>query len=279
MAAKVVNSWSFLGAALEAAIHQIISRPHRSWVEETELRRPGQPIPMSSGVVRELGRPGPRVLHGAGRTALPSLPARLRVSRPEETLDTPENRFIKFVLLQWQELVAGVERALVAEKPTAPVQRGLREVRAVLEKLDELLASDLFFDVGRLSHIPASSQVLQKRAGYRDIYRAYIQSEAAAQLTWEGGADVYGAGKRDIAALYEYWVFLQLVKVMERLCGREFDRSQLFERRADGMGVGLRRGTCPRAEGEYRTFGASASCEALVQPDLWTPCRKSFFLE
>jgi len=177
------------------------------------------------------------------------------VTRTEETLDTPENRFVKFVFVQWQEFVAQVEGALVREKPTAPVQRGLREVRAVLERLDEVLASDLFFDVGHFTHFPASSQVLQKRAGYRDIYRAYLQSEAAAQLTWDGGEDVYGAGQRDVAALYEYWVFLQLVKVMEMLCGREFDRSRLFERRVDGMGVALRRGRARALKGSVSRFG------------------------
>lgn len=252
----------FSGPTFEAALHQVMSDPHRAWVEETELRRPGQPVPMSSRVAREVGRPGPRVpLPPGSLSVVPSLPEQLRVVRTEETLDTPENRFLKFVFLQWQEFVAQVEGALLREGPAAPVHRGLREVRAVLDRLDELLASDLFFDVGPLGQLPAGSQVLQKRAGYRDIYRAYLQSEAAARLTWDGGEDVYGAGQRDVAALYEYWVFLQLLKVMERLCGREFDRSQLFERRADGMGVGLKRGQARTLKGSVSRLGRQLRVE------------------
>jgi len=254
----------FSGPTFEASLHQILSNPHRAWVEETELRRPGQPVPMSSRVAREVGRPGPRVpLPVGSMSVVPSLPTHLRVTRTDETLDTPENRFLKFVFLQWREFVNQVEEALDREGSAAPARRGLREVRAVLDRLDELLASDLFFDVGRLSQFPAGSQVLQKRAGYRDIYRAYLQSEAAAQLTWEGGQDVYGAGQRDVAALYEYWVFLQLVKVMERLCGREFDRSQLFERGTDGMGVALKRGRSHPLKGSVSRLGRR------LQLELW----------
>jgi len=32
----------------------------------------------------------------------------------------------------------------------------------------------------------------------------------ASKLSWQGGDDVYGAGQRDVATLYEYWAFLSL---------------------------------------------------------------------
>ncbi|HEY8346163.1 MAG TPA: DUF2357 domain-containing protein, partial [Symbiobacteriaceae bacterium] len=252
----------FSGEAFESAVQQILMRPHRAWVEETEFRRPGQPIPMSSRVARELGRPGPRVLWNTV-LSVDSLPARLEVVRTEETLDTPENRFIKFALETWRDFVEDVEQALLREDRNSPVERGLLEVRAVLQRLTELLSAPLFHEVGRLTYFPAGSQVLQKRAGYRDLFRAYLQFEAAARLTWDGGEDVYSAGKRDVAVLYEYWVFLQLVKVMEKLCGRRFDRGQLLEIRRDGMGVSLRRGKALCLKGTVTRYGRT------MQVELW----------
>jgi len=254
--------WLFSGEAFEAAVLQILAHPHRAWVEELEYRRPGQAIPLSARVAQRLCRPGPQVTCESG-LPLPALPQSIAVPRTEETLDTPENRFIKFVLLRWQSFTEEVEQALRREPVTAPVQRGLREVQAVQERLHTILAAGLFREVGDLTFIPAGSQVLQKRAGYRDLYRAFLQFESAALLTWDGGEDVYGAGKRDVATLYEYWVFLQLVKVMERLCGRQFGLSQLIEVRPDGMGVALRRGRSRQLKGQVNRLGRT------LQVELW----------
>lgn len=254
--------WLFSGEAFEAAIQQVVTQPHRVWVEEVELRNPGQAIRMSARMARELSRPGP---HVPCKTVfpLPALPKQIPVPRTEATVDTPENRFIKFILKRWQNFTQEVERALLCEPTSAPVQRGLREVQTVGERLETILSAGMFQEVGDLTFIPSGSQVLQKRSGYRDLYRAYLQFEAAAVLTWDGGADVYGAGKRDVATLYEYWVFLQLVKVMERLCGREFNLSQLIEIRPDGLGVSLRRGRSQVLKGKVHRLGRT------LQVELW----------
>jgi len=254
--------WLFSGEAFEAAIQQVLSYPHRAWTEETEYRKPGQLIRMSARVTQALSRPGPRVVCETN-LPLPLLPKEIGVPRTEATLDTPENRFIKFVLLRWQDFTQEVERALLNESATAPVQRGLREVQAVHERLQTVLSAALFREVGDLDYVPSGSQVLQKRSGYRDLYRAFLQFEAAALLTWDGGEDVYGAGKRDVATLYEYWVFLQLIKVMERLCGREVDLSQLIEIRPDGMGIALRRGKARALKGQVSRLGRT------LQVELW----------
>ena len=84
--------------------------------------------------------------------------------------------------------------------------------------------------------------MLQKREGYREILRAYIQFEVASKLAWSGGEDVYGAGQRDVATLYEYWVFLKLAQVISDLCDAKFDFSSLIEVQKDGLNVSLRRG-------------------------------------
>lgn len=252
--------WLFSGEAFEAAILQILSHPHRAWKEETEYRLPGQPIPMSARAVQRLSRPGPHVTCDTC-SPVPALPKHVAVPRTEETLDSLENRFIKFVLIRWQSFTQEVEQALLREPATAPVQRGLREVQAIHERLHTILSAGLFREVSDITFLPTGSQVLQKRGGYRDLYRAYLQFEAAALLTWDGGEDVYSAGKRGVAALYEYWVFLQLVKVMAHLCGDEFDLCQLIEIRPDGMGLALRRGRSRQLKGRINRLGRTLDIE------------------
>lgn len=247
------------GETFEAAVHQILARPHRAWVVEAEERRPGQGFPATSAALRQLNRPGRRIEWPGG--ALQTLPVTVAVGRTVDTVDTPENRFVKFVLTYWRDFAVDVADALAREVPGSPVERGLREVEAVISRLDELLASDLFIGVQRMIQFPGGSQVLQKRAGYRDIFRAYVQFETAARLEWDGAEDVYGAGQRDVATLYEYWVFLKLAEVIGRLCGRTVDPGALFEGRPDGLGITLKRGRSNAIRGEIERLGRKLRIE------------------
>lgn len=274
-AATLYQRFAFLksmveSAAFEGAVTQILSHPHREWREEQELRPAGQPIPGGPAVARALTRGGPRVPRGAawqgprpwagepkhaspssgqprglyrGAAALASLPARMPVTRSFETYDTLPNRFVKHVLLQWRNMVAETERALERAGAGAPARRGLTEARGVLAQLDESLAQPLFREVGPLMQSPAGNQVLHKRSGYRDIYRLYVQSEMAAMLAWSGGENVYRAGQKDVAKLYEYWVFIQLARIVSALCREPLPLEQLVEENPDGLDLQLKQGT------------------------------------
>jgi predicted component of viral defense system (DUF524 family) len=251
------------GDAFDASMSQILARPHRIWVEEEEFRKPGQNIRPTSAVARQLAKPGPRIAWQESRLPLgiSSLPVQLSVTRREETLDTPENRFIKFALSLWRSVLSDIAFALGRETPSLPVKRGLREIQEVKEQLDVFLSQELFREVGRLTHFPASSQVLQKKEGYRDLYRIYIQFEAAALLTWQGGDDVYGAGQRDVATLYEFWVFLQLAKLVSGLCQVPFNWEELLQISDDGLSIRLRRGDSRVLSGRLSRLGRGLRVE------------------
>jgi len=169
-AAALYQRFAFLrafltGEVFEAAIGQVLARPHRAWIAEEQLRRPGQGFSAGSALARQIAAPGPRVPWHRSGEWLPStsLPAYLRAVRTEETLDTPENRFVKFVLTRWRDLAAQLGDVLERDAPNAAVQRGRREVKALVDQLDWVLAEDLFREVGTLTHFLAGSQVLQKR--------------------------------------------------------------------------------------------------------------------
>ena len=60
-----------------------------------------------------------------------------------------------------------------------------------------------------------NSPILQRKSGYREILSAWLKFDLAAKLIWQGGEDVYSAGKRDIAVLYEYWLFFTLYDLIK----------------------------------------------------------------
>jgi uncharacterized protein len=227
--------------SFQVALNEIVRRPHVAWEELTEAVRPEQPIRGNGSLVRQLSRPGTRVAWPGG--PMSSIPHRIESIRTEATHDTTPNRFVRFALERWRQVVSEIEQGLLAGAASSPAdRRGLREVAQVLAQLDEVLHHDLFRELGPLSRFPGDDLVLQKREGYRDVFRAYLEFELAAKLSWQGGDSVYGAGQRDVATLYEYWVFLQLAQTVAGQLGGSFDMTKLIELKDDGLNVVLKSG-------------------------------------
>jgi hypothetical protein len=248
------------GEVFEAAVGQVLGRPHRGWSSVHEQRPPGRGVPGGSDVARQIVRAGPRLPSGL---ELPSSwPAHFDVEKQEETLDTPPNRFVKFALERWRDVVVAIMNALRAEQHSSgPVERGIREASLLLLRLEGILYQPLFREVGDLTHFPAGDQVLQKREGYRELLRAYIEFEVASKLAWSGGEEVYGAGQRDVATLYEYWAFFQLVRIVATVCEVPFDLERLVEVRPDGLAIDLHRGRDRVLVGGVSRLGRSLRVE------------------
>jgi predicted component of viral defense system (DUF524 family) len=144
--------------------------------------------------------------------AAPSLPERISLYRNVQTEDTPENRFVKFALQGFSGFLVLMRQRLDAIN--ANDARLRQEISALTGQLDAVLGADVFRGVSPPDMLPLGSPVLQRKEGYREVYQAWLRFDMAARLVWQGGDDVYRAGQRDIATLYEYWVFFKLLEIV-----------------------------------------------------------------
>jgi predicted component of viral defense system (DUF524 family) len=225
-----------------AATQEIISHPHHSWEEEPEVRSPGRGASRLYGGLAQLTRPGQRVRWPVSNVSgLGTLPREIRVVTGASTFDTPPNRFVKFALEQWIGTVVRLQDSIRGQQDKPARDRGLRETEETLRDLEEIRSAPLFREVTALDQLPSSNQVLQRREGYREVAEAYWQSEAAAQLCWSGGEDVYGAGQRDVATLYEFWCFIQVLEAVKSLC-TELDLRPLLRETEEEVDLVLRAG-------------------------------------
>lgn len=240
------QQFAFLHARLmgpgERDLALVLNRPHRAWFDHEEQHLPGTPMRGGSRNMRALTRSGPRV-RAPVRSGIASLPVRLAVTRSEETLDTEPNRFVTFALRRWRELALNVHTLLTAQgQLTGPISRGLDAASEVIAVIDRTLSAPMFRSVGRLGSFPTGNQVLQKRAGYRELLRTFVLTEMGAQLALDWDLDdAFAASQRNVATLYEYWAFLQLAKSVGRVCGADLS-ALVMERSSDGMSLGFPRG-------------------------------------
>ncbi len=236
------------------AVNRLTTLPHCQWEQQKiviPVNRGFQPKP---DIARQIAAAIRRVPIPAAHPLAPrfsSVPEHLQVFRKIETVDTPENRFVKHALKYFQSVVVQVRDRLVQYNRQSD-SRFIEEAERLEEQIGEYLNKDIFRSVTEPQLLPLSSPVLQRKGGYKEILKAWLQFDMAARLCWTGGTEVYSAGKRDVATLYEYWLFFKLLDLVAKL----FDLNQpsaksLIEETADGFGLKLKSGKHLALSGSY----------------------------
>jgi predicted component of viral defense system (DUF524 family) len=130
-------------------------------------------------------------------------PSQVRQPLPEETFDTPPNRFAKQFLFE----LADFSTRLGEE---AWLHRHLPQLSLIREELAYARHDRLWDDVGALVRLPAENQVLLKRHGYRELADLWRRFHQARLPIWRAAQEAIDA--RDIATLYEIWCFFALAE-------------------------------------------------------------------
>ena len=209
-------------AAFRAAVDEVLRNPHLRLEEEREDREISRPFKTGKDFERQLGLASRRVAVPNSHPlyiTIQSLPTRVSVRSRTDFLDTAENRFAKMVLAEFRDFLADVATHLArkAVKDEAPdTLRLLRETGRLRGMLETQLSRGFFPDVSPPTVLPLGSPVLQRKAGYRELLRFWLQFHASAQLAWAGSAEVFEAGSRNVATLYEYWLFFQLEAIFRQ---------------------------------------------------------------
>lgn len=233
------------------AVHKIIHAPVTQWEEKELQQNLSAARRMGSKVVRQIANARNRVglpEEHALRSRLQSVPASITTAYKRETADTPENRFIKHVLQTFAVFCSDFRTHAGSNYRLAA------EALQLEEKMEQFLQHALFQEITTPRTLPLSSPVLQRKEGYREILRAWLMFDLAAKLIWQGGDDVYKGGKRDVAVLYEYWLFFKLLDTIGDIFEIEPRHiATLIKDTSDKLGVQLKQGTHIPLEGVYRS--------------------------
>jgi predicted component of viral defense system (DUF524 family) len=236
----------------EIAIQQIIKAPVTTWTAKTENKDIRSLQKLNSRDVRNLIQSKNRVKlpesHFLRSSGINSIALQIPTSVKEETTDTPENRFIKYVLHSF--LFFCEEIQLRSKKGS----RLFQEAQNISDKLVSHLQHNLFKEVSRPTTIKLNSPVLQKKAGYREVLKTWLMFDLSAKLIWEGGEDVYAGGSKNIAKLYEYWLFFKLLEaVKETFNINSEEYKKLIKPTGDNLGLQLKEGNQIALNGVYHS--------------------------
>ncbi len=234
----------------DAAIHKIISNPVRKWTETVEDHHIESVKKLSKNVLRQIVSRRDRVPCAGVVSGLSSLPRYISVSCKVDSLDTPENQFVKYVVTSFYGFCSNLRTKRNATPPLC------LEIDAVCNVLAGYLNELFFKEVGNPSQLNLGSPVLQRKEGYREVLQAWLMFDLAAKLGWKGGDNVYEAGKKNVAALYEYWLFFKLMECVSDVFHiSPEDKQTLISIDSDSLNLDLRQGRTKMIHGSTREGG------------------------
>jgi len=129
--------------------------------------------------------------------------------------DTPENRFVLYFTKLLYNYFDELKSNLKEKQGTYLNNELLSKVNHTSTMLENILSNPLWKEIGQLNFIPFGSTVLQKKEGYRQLFRLYSLFQLTARF------DVFQNDFKNIienketSLLYEYWCFFQLKDILD----------------------------------------------------------------
>ena len=245
---SIIDSLEF-----EEAIQKIVSNPTTKWEEESEVKDIRRIRRFNQKNIRQLVSKSNRMEISSDHFlnmsyGLTSIPTKIDSTRKTESINTAENRFIKHALEEFLFFCENCE--LKFEKySTAKFESGL-----LATKISTLLNQSFFKQISRPTSLKLNSPILQKKSGYREVLNAWLKFDLAAKLIWHGGDNVYDAGKKDIATLYEYWLFFALLDLLKEVFEIEPKSiAELIQYDKGHLSLNLKQGTAIAMKGVFKS--------------------------
>ncbi len=193
--------------------------PDRRLNQEDEMRPIGMGVPSKHFFTNPFSYGSEWIkIEGAHPSSYSYMPQKVASPRKHDSLDTPANRFIKMALLRFDSLCVDL-RNKIAEDGAGMQIECLEEANAIHHAIDDVLMEGFFDEIGILDIMPQNNQVLQKREGYSQLFSAYSMIDLALQLDWKGKDDVYEGESKNVALLYEYWLYFELFRIIKSIDG------------------------------------------------------------
>ncbi|QDK97037.1 DUF2357 domain-containing protein [Acinetobacter tandoii] len=142
------------------------------------------------------------------------LDKRYRIDTKKLSVDTPENRLIKLVIITCKKSLLIFENALRVSNQKLERQRlsdaFLDELHQWQQPLQKILAHTFFKDVGPFTGLSKESLVLQQKTGYSTVYRVWQDLKFYLDIF----GNISNISMKSVAEIYEVWCFLTLKNIL-----------------------------------------------------------------
>lgn len=129
----------------------------------------------------------------------------------DDTVDTIENQFIKFLL---EYIINYLEHAASYISFHSSHSTLLIELKECLTRCESILSTPIFRQISKLRYFPTKSNVLQQQYPYRELYQLYWLLARKIEISDSLLLSSMKTPQKDLPKLYEYWCFLSFIDLL-----------------------------------------------------------------
>lgn len=155
-----------------------------------------------------------------------------------ENIDTLENRFLKYFIELLDKLIHDMKQYF-KKKNDGYIKSKLDEYQKIIQ---DYLSDKWMQEVSKLQYLPLNSQVIQKREGYRDIFKYYINFEFAFRMKWDEIEEHIKGYERQLSTLYEYWCYFKLIRVISKISEKKVNYEDIYKVNKNKWSISVYRG-------------------------------------
>lgn len=194
------------------ALRYILQSPHDKNVETVEYNKPDRIKKWTNALAEQY-------INDKRKDWVEAARKYYRTEQVDTTLNTLENRFVKYTIGRISErlrsVLAKIQRDNISENE-------INLLSGYAKQLEVLKRNPFFSSIGLFEGFRQESMVLQQRSGYSQVYRYWIMLQNGLALI-EGDNNI---GVQPIWKLYELWCFLKVKRLVEETLDLDRHKSQ-----------------------------------------------------
>ncbi|HOS60760.1 MAG TPA: DUF2357 domain-containing protein, partial [Syntrophorhabdaceae bacterium] len=142
-------------------------------------------------------------------------PAQVVTQYKYHTVDTLENRFVRHFLKQIRHRLDRLASEMRGVSGTYLNSEIETNIEKILKKINMFLKDPFWTDVAPMTFIPANSQVLQRREGYRQLFSLYSLLQLCTRCDFDADDFKNLLETKDTPTLFEYWSFFNVKDILD----------------------------------------------------------------
>ncbi|SMB81415.1 hypothetical protein SAMN00017405_2136 [Desulfonispora thiosulfatigenes DSM 11270] len=213
------------------ALKIINSNPHHKLIKNEQVLPFHKTKKYSSKTTRWLEKNPQNVMRKGGHyVAIKALEI-----RKENTVDTYENQFTKYMVL---EIAGRLKEFRIKYLSLNREQDELivKSIDNIIKSLNRIMYNDTWKKVSKFAPKDSSSLVIKMAPGYKDIYKYYLMLKKGLRLQ----GDMFNLSIKDLSVLYEYWCFIKINSILKKKY--QLLQTDLIKINNNGVFVTLKKG-------------------------------------